>query len=187
MKFFSVYEILNSVIASILAGFVFGAFYKGSKTLFSFLFSFFLLLPKKIIKMFLDLEKRKYKSNKEIINNLVDFLYFFFFGITLLLSLYVMLDGEMRLYFFVFSFISFYFSSRFLGRYFQLILEFTLSHGYKILNNTLDFLFKPLNLVFKTLKNRISKLNAFINDKRIVKRSEKIMHKKLENLEKILY
>lgn len=185
MKFFSFYEILNSVISSFSIGLIFGALYNGAKSIFFYLFSFVYLLPGKIIKLFFFEKKKRMQSGRKISDNLVDFMYFILFGTAILITVYITLDGVLRLYFFLFAVFAFFLGSHFLGTRLKIIIEFIMGNAYRYTESVLNFIFKPLDFLFKKIKIKAGKIKGVLIDKRLIRRSKKLMQVKIEGIEKI--
>ena len=186
MKFFSIYEVLNSIICAVALGALFGFSYKGSKSIFFAAAKLIFLIPKKILKLF-------YKKGINItgklgivIDNLIDALYFLLFGFSIILMFYITLDGVFRFYIIFITLFIFAMSSRLFGAPVNRAFNFIFSKIYSVLDKIINYVFIPVEYIINILNRKAEKLKKYIYGKKLNYKSKKIAKIKIKELNKIL-
>ena len=108
MIFFTVREVLLSVIIFSASGFAFGALYMASGAIFSSIFETVLIIPRAFksissVRFGKRQKRRLNKTHGAIFESFFDFLIFFIFGVFYIVICYFALDGVFRLYSLVFT------------------------------------------------------------------------------------
>jgi uncharacterized membrane protein len=84
-----------------------------------------------------------------------------------------------------FAVFAFFLGSHFLGTRLKIIIEFIMGNAYRYTESVLNFIFKPLDFLFKKIKIKAGKIKGALIDKRLIRRSKKLMQVKIEGIEKI--
>jgi len=189
MNFFSLEEVLISLLYSVIYGTVCGCLYKASarilraiKKIFLFLFYVCKLSQKPTYKDILVTAK-----NNEIIpkskigKNIYEFILFLFFGTGLIILYYITLDSIFRVYIAITVVLFFFISKEFVGNIFVRVFDFLFNSVYFLLLYLFTFSFYPLHQLLAPLfrhiktwfiKNNSSKMKKTTN----IKEKAKILH-----------
>lgn len=194
MKYFLFSEFFKSVVFAILFGAGYGCVYKAAHSIFFFLRSLFLLIPKAIILLpSFSLKnigvKSKTSSEKRggaIFANVLDFFVVLIFGLCTILLYYALLDGIFRVYFLIVLLFSFKLSKDFLGKYFSNLLEIIFIRVYKFLYVIISLSLLPLRLLLKPIRALIIKIYAPIKAKIIKFKSRRLLKKKIAEIKGIM-
>lgn len=166
MKFFTFYEIINSLLAAAVYGILCGCLYRASACILTLAVKT-LGIPRDIALIFrkLSLKHSFYLSRQnpkltysKIWTNLFDFITFLLFGIGLVFLYYVFLDGVFRIYVLLAVALGFLLAKSTVGKYFSIALRTLYSYVYCILLLFLGVFLLP----FKRLFEYISKLARHI-------------------------
>ena len=182
MRFFTTFEILNSILISILTGTFFGCVYSASESIFSAI--------RVMIYIPIDAHNRictknsLRQKNKEgnfkfhILKNILEALLFLFFGVGVILMLYLTLDGVFRFYVITIVAIFFILGKNTLGEPFRKIFDCVFKKIYLILYNVVYFIMLPIYKAFLFLKKHIIKLILPLKIKIVNFKSKKLIKKK---------
>jgi len=187
MIYFTSYDILRATSAFFFLGCVFGILY-GS---FIYIFDFtkkLILLPKiahmKYKKMRVLTKKTEQNSNG-VSRQLIDFLFVFIFGLIFILFLYLFLDGEIRIFSFIFAFLGYAISYKILGVFFSTIINRFLSFLFKQIEFLFFILLYPIFSVLSLIKKLISPIIFLIIKKLKFFRFERLKRIKILQIKKI--
>jgi hypothetical protein len=194
MKFFTVYEIVNSIFLSAISGILFGGIYCASESILIFLKEMILVIPNalKLLvagsfkNMVNCAKKRKNISLSNIERNIFEAVLFFAFGITLILISYLALDGCMRLYTFIVTVIFFLFARKYIGKIFSSVFKRIFGATYFITLLLISFLFLPIYKAFNKLGPPLKKLVSPIVSLIRKKQSSRIIRSKLKEIRKVM-
>lgn len=186
MKFFSIYEVLNSIICAVALGALFGFSYKGSKSIFFAAAKLIFLIPKKIVKLFYKKSINITGKVGIVIDNLIDALYFLLFGFSIILMFYITLDGVFRFYIIFITLFIFTLSSRLFGAPVNRAFNFIFFKIYNVLDKIIYYVFIPAEYIISFLNKNAEKLKKCIYGKKLRYKSKKISKRKIEELNKIL-
>lgn len=194
MKYFLFSEFFKSVAFAILFGAGYGCVYKAAHSIFFFLRSLFLLIPKVIVALpsfSLKNVGGKYtpiseKRGGAVFANVLDFFAVLIFGLCTILLYYALLDGIFRVYFLIVLLFSFKLSKDFLGKYFAYLLEIIYLRVYKILYVIISLSLLPVRLLAKPFCALILRTYAPI-DRKIKKFKERrVLKKKISQIKGIM-
>lgn len=190
MKFFTVYEIINSIFFSAFSGVAFAGIYCASESIIVFIKEMLLIIPSAIKLLpelsFENLLKsvkiRKKISLNSIERNVFEAILFFTFGISLILISYAALDGYIRVYIFIVATLFFVLSRKYIGKIFSSVFARLFGAIYFITLIFVSVLLWPLYKMFKRLtaplKRLVSPVASFIRKKR----SSRILRSKLKEI-----
>ena len=159
MRFFTTFEILNSVLLSILTGVFFACIYAASESIVSaihkLLFIFHSLYAK--FSGHNEVRHKNTKANTPVLKNISEMLLFLFFGVCIILLLYLTLDGVFRLYILIIVAFSYAVGIKTLGKIFKRIFDLIFEKVYSFILTLLYYLLLPVyKFTFKIKKNLIS-------------------------------
>ncbi|MBE6643893.1 MAG: hypothetical protein E7612_00780 [Ruminococcaceae bacterium] len=190
MKFFTVYEIFISIILSAATGFLYGGFFCASENILIFLkkiISIFHIsisvISKKEEKRFLERIFEYRKFNLTVIERTVlDFLFFTLFGVGFIILSYVTLDGYIRLYLIFLTLLFFFISCKFFRKIFVVVFDRILGIIYNIFLLCVSIALFPLYKLLKFIFNFIKKIARPIKRICMLKRSNRLVKKKLKKI-----
>ena len=131
MKFFTVYEILNSIIISALSGIAFGVIYCASESIFVFIKEMIFVLPNSV-RILPSLKRHNIVSTikckptvklNKIEKNIFEAVMFLLFGMGCILISYIALDGFIRIYIFLLTALFFIISFKYIGKKILFVFE----------------------------------------------------------------
>ncbi len=191
MIFFSVKEILISLLLSAVSGFIFGALYMASDAIFSSIKEMLFLLPRAIrnISKFSFKSRSAGKEKKPdgaLFVGIFDFLSFLFFGICYIITNYLTLDGVFRLYSLIFTVVFFFIAKKTVGRAFAICYGRVFNFLYLKIFVIFSVIILPIYKLMQKAKRVILKILQPIERKIQKIRSEKLVRKKLGEIEGIL-
>ncbi len=191
MIFFSLWEILISVLTASLSGFVFGLFYMASGAIFSSVKEIFFLLPRALINIpHFKLKNwgipKGNRSSRKLSREIFDFFSFLIFGIAFIVINYLVLDGVFRVYFFIFVLIFFLIAKKTLGSAFSIAYSRAFDFLYKRIFVLISLFILPLYKLIRKITELIKKITSPIRCKIFELRSQSLTRKKLLEIEKIL-
>ena len=152
MKFFTVYEIINSILLSSVSGIIFGCIYSASESILIFLKEIVFIFPN-AIRLFPFLSQKAIWKNavarKKIKlsfvgRNIFEAFLFSFFGIAMILISYIALDGYIRLYIFLLAAIFFFLSHKYVGKKFSAVFDRVFGVIYFITSFLISIILFPL-------------------------------------------
>ena len=194
MKFFTVYEILISILLSAFSGILFGGIYCASESIFVFLKEMFFIFPRALkllpdisVKNIADSAKHRKKIELgSIERNVFEAILFFLFGISVLLISYVALDGYIRLYIFVVTALFFSLSQKYISKMSSAVLERFFGEIYFITLLFISVLLWPLCKVMRLTASLFRKLTGPAVYRVRKKRSAHILNEKLREVRKYM-
>lgn len=193
MKFFTVEEIIFSVVFSLILGIAFGCIFSTSEAIFSSL-NKLIFSPAAVYRKINNFSKESveeiilYKPTSKLSHfseNIRDAILFSFFGIATLILVYITLDGIFRLYIAVTIAIAFILAKKTLGKLFCKIFERVFQCLYKSLVYIEYFILYPIHFILKFFKIRFIKLWRPINIRLTEKKNESLINKKISEIKNI--
>jgi hypothetical protein len=190
MKFFTVLEILNSILFSLASGIVFGGIYSASESILIFLKEMLFIFPN-AIRLLPFLSRKTFHNNtvirkkiklSSIERNIFEAFIFSFFGIVMILVSYVALDGYIRLYIFISAAIFSFLSYKFIGKKFSSVFDRIFREIYFITVLLLSLLLFPIYKTGAMLIPVIKKAFGPLIRAVIKKRSERLLKIKLKEI-----
>ena len=193
MKFFSISEILSSIMLSAFLGVLFGGIYFASELFFIYIKQFILILPRSIgllsklsreelKKAFARIEKAGISL---IERNVYECLLFLVFGILFILCSYVSLDGYIRVYFILSTVLFAFISYRSLGKIFSAVLKRIFGGIYLITLIIFVFSLYPVYYVLNKIYILIRRASAPLVLFMVRKRSDKLLCRKYIQINEI--
>ena len=152
MKYFSIVDIIRSILFASIYGLICGCLYKASACILAAILKL-VALPRDILLLYKCFSLKNAKSitlnqklnlRSKVGKNIFEFFVFLTFGLGLILLFYVCLDGMLRLYVLVLFLLFFYVSSKTVGLYFELLFSHLFSFVHLILLTISGFLLYPI-------------------------------------------
>ena len=194
MKFFSAYEIFNSIVFSLLSGILFGGIYSASESILIFLKEILLLFPKAVgilpLLSFRTL-RDSVRGDKGIRlsgleRNIFEAVMFSFFGIAMILLSYIALDGYIRMYIFFVSAMFFFLSHKYVGKKFSLVCDFIFGTIYFITILIISITLFPFYKAGLKLRPLVKRVFSPIVKAMRKKRSYRLLKTKLKEINDIM-
>jgi len=193
MKFFTTAEILYSLFLSGLFGIFFGSVYVATEKISVAFLKTLRLVPSVIASLnnfsVSEARKRLKKANafrmNSLIHNILEFVFFLIFGIALILLFYIALDGVFRVYILIAVIAFFVISMKTVGNMFADLFDRIFSFIYAILFYFLAVLFLPWYITAKHIVKYICRLTKPLRDKKLKKRSERLIKRKIREAENV--
>ncbi len=194
MKFFTVYEILNSILFAAVSGIIFGGIYSASESVFAFLKEMLFVFWKGIkLLPYLSWKtlRNSIKSRKEIKlssveRNIFEAFLFSFFGIAMILISYIALDGYIRLYIFVLTVIFFFLSKKYIGKMFSLVFDEIFGVIYFITLLLISLFFFPAYKLVLMLTPLIKRIFSPVAKAVRKRRFERLLKKKIKGINNLM-
>ena len=188
MIFFTVKEILISVLIFSAAGFAFGALYMASGAIFSSFFETLLIIPKafKNISNFgfgTRAIKRVSKKHGALFEGFFDFFIFLIFGVFYIIINYLALDGVFRFYSLIFTVIFFCIAKITVGKGFAVCYGRAYDLFYGIAFTSVSVILLPIYKLWQRLRGIFKKLVSPLVKKFGAIRQKRLTRKKLNQID----
>ncbi len=194
MKFFTLQEIIYSVLSSFTLGLFYGCIYSASEVISSSVHKLIFSVPNVYLKAdgFTKAKVKEIISDKpetkltRFSENLTDAVIFTVFGIGALLLIYITLDGVFRIYVVVALVTAFILARKTLGKLFCALFERIFQILYTGIVCVEYLLLYPVRLFVNFIKETLGRIMRPIERKIIKKRSLLLSQKKILEIKKII-
>lgn len=192
MKFFTVQEIIKSILFSFITGVGFGCIYSASEVVFSSIRKIIYSLPAVFhsipvfSKSFVETVVKQKSSTKfsRLSENIRDAIIFTFFGAVTLILMYLILDGIFRIYVIFILIAGFILSQKTIGSLFCRAFDFLFRFVYKILIY-IEYLFLyPFYNVYSVIRALVKKIAGRISRYKINRRTDSLIKRKIMEINK---
>ena len=194
MKYFTDFEVFRSIYLSVLFGiFITGVFVASDS--FCRMVKRIFALPADVFKLVHSFSLKRLKSfsagdlknakNKKV-NNVYDAIMFSIFGVLLVLHFYVTLDGIFRIYVLFVVIGTFVFLKKTIGSVLLIVFEKIFLYIYSVILFFSALIVLPMHKTVKFMTKIMYKRIEPIRQKHLLKKSKKIVNKKLAQIGKLM-
>ena len=187
MIYFTSYDIFHATIAFFSLGCIFGILYNSFIYIFNFVKKLF-ALPKitylKYKKTYIFTEKYE-QNDSAVLKQFIDFFVLFLFGVFFILFLYLFLDGEIRIFSFLFALFGYAVSYKIFGAFFSHVINKCLVFILKQTELLVFIILYPVFSIYAIIKKLISPIILLIIKKWKSCRFKRLKYIKLSQIKKI--